>query len=150
MFVDEKTAELKAEVRGVTYYFCSENCMREFLAPEKELRKLKIEVAAAAILSVPILLVTYLPLLPAQLTNYLLFALETPIQFVVGWRFYGGTYDSMRNRMGNMDVLIALGTTAAWAYSTVVTFAPGFFPFSGVYFDTSAVIITLILVGRLL
>ena len=52
--------------------------------------------------------------------------------------------------MGNMDVLIALGTSAAWAYSTVVTFAPGFFPFSGVYFDTSAVIITLILAGRLL
>jgi Cu+-exporting ATPase len=42
MYVDESTAELKAEVRGVTYYFCSENCMREFLAPEKELRKLKI------------------------------------------------------------------------------------------------------------
>jgi Cu+-exporting ATPase len=49
-----------------------------------------------------------------------------------------------------MDVLIALGTSAAWAYSAVVTFAPGFFPFSGVYFDTSAVIITLILTGRFL
>jgi Cu+-exporting ATPase len=150
MLVDEKTSGLKAEVRGVTYYFCSENCMREFLAPEKELRKLKIEVAAAAILSVPILLLTYLPVFPAQLSNYSLFVLETPIQFVVGWRFYGGTYDSIRNRMGNMDVLIALGTTAAWGYSTVVTFAPGLFPFPGVYFDTSAVIITLILAGRLL
>jgi Cu+-exporting ATPase len=150
MFVDENTAELKAEVRGVTYYFCSENCMREFLAPEKELRKLKVEVAVAAVLSVPVLFFTYVPVLPAQLSNYLLFALETPIQFVVGWRFYGGTYDSFRNRMGNMDVLIALGTSAAWAYSTVVTFAPGLFPFSGVYFDTSAVIITLILAGRLL
>jgi P-type Cu+ transporter len=124
--------------------------MREFLAPEKELRKLKIEVAAAAMLSLPILLLTYVPLLPAQLTNYLLFALETPIQFVVGWRFYGGTFDGIKSRMGNMDVLIALGTTAAWGYSTVVTFAPGLFPFPGVYFDTSAVIITLILAGRLL
>jgi Cu+-exporting ATPase len=52
--------------------------------------------------------------------------------------------------MGNMDVLIALGTSAAWAYSTVVTFAPGFSPSSGVYFDTSAIIITLILAGRYL
>src|SRR5207253_262731 len=63
---------------------------------------------------------------------------------------YGGTYDSIRNRMGNMDALIALGTSAAWAYSAVVTFDPGLFPFSGVYFDTSAVIITLVLAGRLL
>jgi len=150
MFVDEATAELKAEVDGVTYYFCSENCMREFLAPEKELRKLKIEVLASALLSIPILLFTYASPLPGQSSGYVLFALDTPIQFIVGWRFYGGTYDSIKNRMGNMDVLIALGTSAAWAYSTVVTFAPGFFPSSGVYFDTSAIIITLILAGRYL
>jgi len=150
MFVDEATAELKAEVDGVTYYFCSENCMREFLAPEKELRKLKIEVLASALLSIPILLFTYASPLPAQSSGYVLFALDTPIQFVVGWRFYGGTYDSIKNRMGNMDVLIALGTSAAWVYSTVVTFAPGFFPSPGVYFDTSAIIITLILAGRYL
>ena len=49
-----------------------------------------------------------------------------------------------------MDTLIALGTSAAWAYSTVVTFFPSFFPFSGVYFDTAAVIITLVLTGRFL
>jgi Cu+-exporting ATPase len=150
MYVDEAKAEFMAQVRGITYYFCSESCMNEFLAPEKELRKLKIGVIASAILSVPILLFTYLPFLTAQLSNYVLFALETPIQFAVGWRFYKGTYDSLRNRMGNMDVLIALGTSAAWGYSAVVTFARGFFPFSGVYFDTSAVIITLILTGRFL
>ena len=150
MFVDETTAELKAEVRGVTYYFCSENCLREFLAPEKELRKLKMEVLASAALSIPILIFSYVSPLSAQSSNYVLFALETPIQLVVGWRFYRGTYDSIKNRMGNMDVLIALGTSAAWAYSAVVTFAAGFFPFSGVYFDTSAVIITLILAGRFL
>jgi Cu+-exporting ATPase len=150
MFVDEHTAELKAEVRGVTYYFCSESCMREFLAPEKELRKLKIEVLASALLSIPILLLTYVSPLPPRSTDYLLFALDTPIQFIVGWRFYRGTFDSIKSRMGNMDVLIALGTTAAWAYSTVVTLAPGYFPSSGVYFDSSAVIITLILAGRYL
>jgi len=77
----------EAEVRGVTYYFCSENCMREFLAAEKEL------AGSSRLRSPPrrycpsrYLLLTYAPLLPAQLTNYLLFALETPIQFVVGWR----------------------------------------------------------------
>ncbi len=81
MFVDESTAELKAQVRGVTYYFCSETCMREFLAPEKELRKLKIEVIASGLLSVPILLFTYLSLLPAQSSNYVLLALDTPVSF---------------------------------------------------------------------
>src|SRR5271169_3961824 len=150
MYVDEATAELKAEVRGVTYYFCSESCMHEFLAPEKEMRKLKLEVGAAALLSLPILLLTYASLIPAPSSNYLLFLLETPIQFVIGWRFYKGTYDSIRNRMGNMDALIALGTSAAWAYSAAVTFEPGLFHTSGVYFDTAAVIITLVLAGRLL
>ena len=150
MYVDEATAELKAEVRGVTYFFCSESCMHEFLAPEKELRKLKIEVLASALLSIPILLFTYVSPLSAQSSDYVLFGLDTPIQLIVGWRFYRGVYDSIKSRMGNMDVLIALGTSAAWAYSTVVTFAPRFFPSSGVYFDTSAIIITLILTGRYL
>src|SRR5580658_5454162 len=150
MYVDESTAELKAQVRGITYYFCSESCMREFLAPERELRKLKAELAASALLSVPILLLTYTRVLPAQVSNYVLFALETPIQLVVGWRFYRGTYDGIRSRMGNMDTLIALGTSAAWGYSTVVAFAPGLFPSSGVYFDTAAVIVTLALAGRFL
>jgi Cu+-exporting ATPase len=151
MFVDEHTAELKAEVRGVTYYFCSEACMREFLAPEKELRELKFEVAACAALSLPILLLTYLSPLPVRSSDYALFVLETPLQFIVGRRFYRGVYDSVKNRMGNMDALIALGTTVSWAYSTVVTFAPSTVPgYSGVYFDTAAIIITLALAGRLL
>lgn len=150
MYVDESTAELRAEVRGSTYYFCCESCMRQFLAPEKELRRLRMEVSASALLSIPILLLTYAPLLPARSSDYVLFALATPLQFVIGRRFYLGTYDSIKNRMGNMDVLVALGTSAAWAYSAAVTFAPALFPVPGVYFDTSAVIITLILGGRLL
>jgi len=149
MYVDEDT-KLKANVSGTTYYFCSESCLLQFTTPEKELRRLRQFVVASALLAVPILLLTYFPILPAQSNNYALFALATPVQLVVGWRFYRGTYDSIKSRMGNMDVLIAVGTTAAWAYSAVVTFAPSFFPFSGVYFDTSALIITLILAGRLL
>ena len=47
MLVDEASATLKAEVRGTTYYFCSESCMREFLAPEKEFRRLKLLVCAS-------------------------------------------------------------------------------------------------------
>jgi Cu+-exporting ATPase len=150
MFVNESSDSLRADVRGTTYYFCSESCMREFLAPEKEYRRLKLLVTTSVLLTIPILVVTYLPILPSHVGHYLLFAMETPIQFVIGWRFYVGTYDGIRNRMGNMDVLIALGTSAAWAYSTSTTFAPGLVPSGGVYFDTGAVIITLVLAGRLL
>jgi len=150
MYVDETTATLKARVRGTTYYFCSETCLQQFVAPERALRLLKLSLAASAALAVPILLITYLPLFPQRLSNYILLVLDTPLQFIVGWRFYRGTWDSIRNRMGNMDVLIALGTTAAWAYSAAVTLFPGLAPSSGVYFDTSAVIITLILAGNYL
>ena len=150
MYVDEKTAEYKVTVRGTTYYFCSQSCMREFMAPEVEIKRLKISVVIGAILSVPILILTYVSFLPMMVNNYILLALDTPIQFVFGWRFYRGTYDAIRNRMGNMDSLIALGTSAAWIYSVVVTFFPSFFPFSGIYFDTAAVIVTLVLAGRFL
>ncbi len=150
MFVDETTAELKATVGGKTYYFCSETCLQQFTAPEKALRALKLSLAISIILAAPILLITYLPLLPAHLADWTLLLLDTLLQFGVGWRFYRGTVDSIRNRMGNMDVLIALGTTAAWAYSLVVTAFPKVIPSSSVYFDTSAVIITLILAGNYL
>jgi Cu+-exporting ATPase len=150
MYVDEKTAEFKVTVRGTTYYFCSQSCMREFMAPEVEIKRLKTSVIVGAVLSAPILFLTYVSLLPMTVNNFVLLALDTPIQFGFGWRFYRGTYDAIRNRMGNMDSLIALGTSAAWVYSAAVAFFPSFFPFSGVYFDTAAVIITLILAGRYL
>jgi Cu+-exporting ATPase len=150
MYVDEKTAKYKVTVRGTTYYFCSQTCMKEFMAPEVEIKRLKISMILGIILSVPIVFLTYVSLFSVAVNNYILLILDTPIQFVFGWRFYRGTYDAIRNRMGNMDTLIALGTSAAWAYSTGVTFFPSFFPFSGVYFDTAAVIITLILTGRFL
>ena len=150
MYVDEKTGEYKATIRGTTYYFCSQSCLKEFIAPEVEIKRLKMSVVIGAILSVPILILTYSPFLPMWINNYILLALDTPIQFIFGWRFYRGTYDAIRNRMGNMDVLIALGTSAAWIYSTAITLFPSFFPSGGVYFDTAAVIVTLILIGRFL
>ena len=101
MYVDEKTAEFKVTVRGITYYFCSQTCMKEFMAPEVEIRHLKISVAACAILSIPILFLTYVALLPMAINNIVLLALDTPIQFFFGWQFYRGTYDALRNRMGN-------------------------------------------------
>ncbi len=151
MYVDEKTATLKADVRGRTYYFCSETCLRTFLAPEVELRNLKRLVAFSLALSIPTLILSFVFIpLPFISRNILLFLLATPVQFIAGFRFYKGTLDAIKNRAANMDTLIALGTSAAWIYSTTITFIPTVFPGREVYFDTAALIIALILLGKLL
>jgi Cu+-exporting ATPase len=150
MYVDEHTARIKKTIRGTTYYFCSESCLRQFEKPEVELRRLKTLVSIGVILTVPTMILTYVPALPPTLNNYLLLLLSAPVQFGVGLRFYRGMHDALRNRMGNMDTLIAVGTTAAWIYSFIVTVQPFAFPSNAVYFDTSVLIITLVLMGNTL
>ncbi len=85
--------------------------------------------------------------------NWLFFALATPVQFYVGWDYYVGAYKSLRNRSANMDVLVAMGTSVAYFYSVIVLVAltMGSTLFGEhVYFETSATIITLIVIGKLL
>ncbi len=79
--------------------------------------------------------------------NYLLLLLAIPVQFYVGWQYYVGSYKALRNKTANMDVLIALGSSAAFFYSLPVTF--GWIE-GHVYFETAAVIITLIKLGKYL
>lgn len=79
--------------------------------------------------------------------NWLMWALATPVQFYVGWQYYVGAYKSLRNKSANMDVLIVMGSSAAYFYSVIVTL--GLLP-GHVYFETSAVIITLIKLGKYL
>jgi len=151
MLVEEGKDALQTTRYGTTYYFCSETCLAQFQAPEKTLARLKRLVALGAAFTIPIAALTYLPIIPDRhLNNLVMFVLSLPVQFFVGYRFYLGSYDALRSRIGNMDLLIGLGTTAAWLYSTIATFVPGFFPDSGTYFETSAIIITLIQTGNLL
>jgi Cu+-exporting ATPase len=150
MFVEEKPDAIRHAVEGKEYFFCSTQCLNEFTAPEKELRKLKRQVAVSVGLTIPITIFTYVLLLPKEVNSYVLLALATPVQFWAGWRFYKGLVDAIKARASNMDTLIAVGTSAAYFYSAVVTFLPGLFPFESVYFETAAIIITLILMGRLL
>jgi Cu+-exporting ATPase len=84
----------------------------------------------------------------APWVNWLFLALATPVQFYTGWDYYVGSYHALRNRTANMDVLVAMGSTVAYLYSLIVLL----FPAAGqhVYFETSAVIITLIKLGKLL
>jgi Cu+-exporting ATPase len=151
MYVEEGKHALQTTRYGTTYYFCSETCLAQFQAPEKTLARLRRLVVLGAAFTVPIAALTYLPIIPDHhINNLVMFVLSLPVQFVVGYRFYLGSYDALRSRIGNMDLLIGLGTTAAWVYSTIATFVPSFFPNSGTYFETSAIIITLIQTGNLL
>ncbi|MDQ2685576.1 MAG: heavy metal translocating P-type ATPase [Thermoproteota archaeon] len=160
MFVEEEESSIHHNKDGITYYFCASQCLNEFLEPEKALKKLKMHVAISIALTIPIVLLSLphmipqlghlLPMDMMEYTNFLLLVLATPIQFWIGWRFYRGFWDGIKAKASNMDTLIAIGTTAAYVYSAIVTIIPGYFPFTAVYFETAAIIITLILIGRLL
>ncbi len=93
------------------------------------------------------------PWSPDFLSNsFVLWILATPVQLWIGWRFYRGAWSALKNRSTDMNTLIAVGTSAAYIYSASTTVFPGFFKAGGitpeVYFDTSAMIIVLILFGR--
>ncbi len=125
---------------------------------EKELSILKKKIRVGSILSAIIFLGSFpewFPFVPKVLQNYfILFILTTPVQFWVGWRFYSGLKILFKYKTADMNTLIAIGTLSAYFYSAAVTFFPAFFFKGGVepriYFDTSAIIITLILLGRYL
>ncbi len=80
--------------------------------------------------------------------RWLQLLLATPVQFWIGWRFYVGGFNAIRGGAGNMDVLVALGTSMAWAYSLVVTAWD--LHHQHVYFEASATVITLVLLGKIL
>lgn len=84
---------------------------------------------------------------PAAWTNWLMLALALPVQFYVGWQYYTGAFKALRNKSANMDVLIAMGASAAFFYSLPITF--GWLE-GHVYYETAAVIITLIKLGKFL
>jgi len=166
MTVDE-SVPFKAEVGGRMYYFCSQECLQTFLSPEKELSNLKrrvslvlsgvlvialLRVIALFALAAGVSIVTWAPIpqLPWFTWGYWLFILTTPVQFIGGWSFYKGAYTAIKARAANMDVLIAMGTTTAYVFSSIVLFFPDLLPVDdkNVYFEVSAVIIAFVLLGR--
>jgi len=124
---------------------------KEKVAREREIRRQTARFVFAAVLSFPLILAMFVHVLDLGvgrflLNPYLQFALATPVQLIAGWQFYRGSYHALRSGAANMDVLVALGTTAAYVYSAMITF----FGDGAVYFETSALVITLILLGKLL
>lgn len=132
----------------------------------KDIHRKKWKWIVSAVLSLPLLWAMvahfsftswiYVPEL--FLNPWFQLVLTTPIQFVIGWQFYVGAYKALRNGSSNMDVLVALGTSAAYFYSLYLTLRPAdvmegmagmpVMTMPELYYETSAVLITLILVGK--
>ncbi len=151
MYVDEEHAAFTAEVDGRTYYFCSEACMLTFVQPERERQALKrlvyFSVSLGAVLMALMFYKGPLPIFPKKVWALLL---ATPVQFIAGWRYYRGAWGAAKARTSNMDTLIVIGSSTAYFYSAFVVFFPHLAPSTETYFDASANILALILVGKLL
>ncbi|MFU1992799.1 heavy metal translocating P-type ATPase [Priestia megaterium] len=126
---------------------------------EKELSKQKGKFWFSLILSVPLLwamvshftFTSFIPLPHMLMNPWVQLALATPVQFVVGKQFYVGAFKALRNKSANMDVLVALGTSAAYFYSLYSSLKSlgSSAHTDQLYYETSAILITLILLGKL-
>ncbi len=162
-----KDRSIKREIGGRTYYFCAEDCARTFEAPEEELKAMKkrVTIALTGVLAIAIFraaiflglaggatILTWVPIpwLPFFTWGVWLFILTTPIMIFGGKGFFIGAWHAIKNRTANMDLLIALGTSTAYIYSTFVVFFPGVLPVEekNVYFEVSAIIIAFVLLGK--
>ena len=156
-----QTAEMIAAVKKLGYELIPKQDGKDKIDhQEKEIKKQQNKFIFSAILTFPLLwtMVAHFEFLsfiylPAILMNpWVQLALATPVQFIVGAQFYKGAFNSLRNKSANMDVLIALGTSAAYFYSLYLSFEwmnAGSVGHADLYFEAAAVIITLIVLGKL-
>ncbi|MEK4385725.1 heavy metal translocating P-type ATPase [Solibacillus sp. FSL W7-1464] len=124
---------------------------------EKAIQRQTVKFISAAILSLPLLwtmvahfsFTSFLYVPDILMNPWVQLALATPVQFIIGWQFYVGAYKSLRSGAANMDVLVVMGTSAAYFYSIYQMLAHPNGHMPHLYFETSAVLITLILLGKL-
>ena len=149
--------EMQAKVKQLGYEAhnmeAGQGTDREKALRQAEISKQKKRFLLAAVLSFPLLLAmiahsfgifhSFSSFFMQPMVQLLL---ATPVQFIVGWPFYRGAYNALKNASANMDVLVALGTTSAYLFSLANMFAGK----ADLYFETSAVLITLIILGKLL
>ncbi|MEM5874814.1 MAG: heavy metal translocating P-type ATPase [Candidatus Aenigmatarchaeota archaeon] len=123
---------------------------KEKEAREKEIKTLKSLFLFSLLLSIPIFLIS-MPFewlnIKIPYKNIILLLLATPVQFIVGYRFYRGSFYALKSKSANMDTLIAIGTSAAYFYSFFVVLFPDALG-DYVYFEISAIIITFITLGK--
>jgi Cu+-exporting ATPase len=154
-----RVADLKKAIRAVGYEVIeAETVDEERAARARELSRQKRLLAFSLVFSVPTLVLALLFTLTSlkgdsfvtSYGNLVLFFLATPVQFLAGGHFYVNAWKALKNRSSTMDTLIAVGTSAAYFYSVAVVFFPGAVAFHETYFDSAAMIISLILFGKYL
>jgi len=149
-----RIADLKQAVKDAGYGLGPEAETLEDVsaASRREIRGVRNKFIISAILAAAIMILMWVPGFAGK--PYLLWALATPVQFWAGLRFYRGAWGALKHRTADMNTLVAVGTSAAYFYSMVAVLFPGLFTAAGtgigLYFDTSAMIVTLILLGRFL
>ncbi|QHJ70915.1 heavy metal translocating P-type ATPase [Planococcus halotolerans] len=127
-----------------------ENAEAEMAVKEQQYKKQRNAFIIGAFISIPFLIAMigeFTGNHALMMPGWLQFLLATIVQFTIGWRFIRGAYNSLRGGSANMDVLVALGTMAAYLYSTALLLIGAE---SGVYFEASVIIITLIILGKVL
>jgi Cu+-exporting ATPase len=138
---------------GYSTHFRADNVDEEEAYREQDaatLRKEFFTLIAAALLTAPLVaqMAAMVSGLSFHLSPLVEFALATPVQFVIGARFYKAAVKALRAKSGNMDVLVAMGTSTAYLYSLYLMFSLGADAKGQLYFEASAVIITLVLLGK--
>lgn len=146
-----------AQLGYVARMIGDDNPDREKYEREREIKRQLFLFVFAAVFSAPLfagmlgMLAPFERFFPHILHNALFqFFFATPVQVVAGYHFYRDAYVALKNRSANMSVLVAMGTSAAYIYSTVVTFWGRGLGLHHVYFESSAVLLTLILLGKML
>jgi P-type Cu+ transporter len=161
MDVDTETA-LSAKIGDRTYYFCSQQCLDVYTAPERELKAMQRRVSftlAGAVAALALKVLTLFGLITAimyldvvgglRIYDIAIFIVSTPIVWIAGYRIYKGAYQSLKNRNINMDVLVTVGVLAGWIYGVISVF---FLPTSQQpgtgYMEVAIGILAFVLLGR--
>ena len=107
-------------------------------------------VLYAMLLSLPMLVAMVIQWMGYQwqIAAWLQWALATPVQFLLGWRFYKAGWSALKAGVGNMDLLVALGTSAAYGLSVYLWFTPSHHSMQHLYFESSSIVISLVLLGK--
>jgi Cu+-exporting ATPase len=160
MDVDTETA-LKAKIGDRTYYFCSQQCLDVYTAPERELKAMQKRVALTLVGVVAALGLRVITLFGIVATimyfdivgglrvyDLAIFIVSTPVVLIAGFRIYKGAYLSLRNRNVNMDVLVTTGVLAGWVYGVLNVFFLSTAEAGSGYLEVAIGILAFVLLGR--
>ncbi len=151
---DEKKASEKEIIKAINSLgygasICTgHDTDKETRKRKEELKKLKHKLVWSLIFAIPAFIIGMVFMwigIEIPYSNYILFFLATPVQFIIGWGIYKSAFGALRNKSANMDSLIAIGTSAAYFYSVYVTL---FEPMGEQYFEAAAILITFVILGR--